>query len=161
MKQFSQIQWASSKTFLLIFPEVVSDLTAPFIRKNRWTASALPNEIPRIVVRLISLFFDISNDGKRQQKIIFRVSASSGGISDLLNTLRGHPYTTWSDEGVHEMTMNNHEGEGEGFRNDHVVRWIDIFLFSIRKRLNSPFEQHSLHAQVLEYIYLHINMTKK
>ena len=45
--------------------------------------------------------------------------------------VRGHPYTTWSDEGgggVHEMTMNDHEGEGEGFRNDHVVRWTDFFV---------------------------------
>ena len=35
---------------------------------------------------------------------------------------RGHPYTTWSDwgRGVHEMTINDHEGEG--FRNDHVVK---------------------------------------
>ena len=31
--------------------------------------------------------------------------------------------------GVHEMTMNDHEGEGEGFRNDHVVRWTEIFYF--------------------------------
>ena len=44
----------------------------------------------------------------------------------------GHPYTTWSDEGesrgegVHEMTMIDHEREG--FRNDHVVRWIDFFV---------------------------------
>ena len=31
--------------------------------------------------------------------------------------------------GVHEMTMNDHEGEGEGFRNDHVVRWTEFFCF--------------------------------
>ena len=28
---------------------------------------------------------------------------------------------------VHEMTMNDHEGEGEGSRNDHVVRLSEIF----------------------------------
>ena len=26
--------------------------------------------------------------------------------------------------GVHKMTMNDHEGEG--FRNDYVVRWIEF-----------------------------------
>ena len=31
------------------------------------------------------------------------------------------------------MTMNDHEGEGEGFRNDHVVRWIDIFFIFNQK----------------------------
>ena len=43
--------------------------------------------------------------------------------------LRGHPYTTWSEVGgwgVHEMTMN--DLRGEGFRNDHVVRWTDFFV---------------------------------
>ena len=30
--------------------------------------------------------------------------------------------------GVHEMTMIDHEGEEEGFLNDHVVRWI-VFWF--------------------------------
>ena len=46
--------------------------------------------------------------------------------------IRGHPYTTWSEvggEGVHEMTTNDHDGEGEGCRNDHVVKWIEIFGF--------------------------------
>ena len=36
--------------------------------------------------------------------------------------------------GVHEMTMNDHKGEG--FRNDHVVRWTEFFLFLIRKWLH-------------------------
>ena len=33
--------------------------------------------------------------------------------------------------GVHEMTMNDHEGEG--FRNDHVVRWTEFFFVSGQK----------------------------
>ena len=46
----------------------------------------------------------------------------------MLIVIWGHPYTTWSDEGegVHEMTMNDHEEEGEDLLNDHVVRWIDF-----------------------------------
>ena len=54
-----------------------------------------------------------------------------GGIHIPVGQMRG--------EGVHEMTMNDHEGEGEGFRNDHVVRRTEIFkpciLCQIRKWL--------------------------
>ena len=62
-----------------------------------------------------------------------------------VSNLRGHPYTTWSEEGegVHEMTMNDHEGEG--FRNDHVVRRLDFFRTE-NGCMNFPFVQHSLHA---------------
>ena len=42
-----------------------------------------------------------------------------GGIHIPVGQMRG--------EGVHEMTMNDHVGEG--FRNDHVVRWIEFFRF--------------------------------
>ena len=50
-------------------------------------------------------------------------------------------------EGVHEMTMNDHEGEGEG--NFEMTTWSDglIFLFvSENGCMNSQFEQHSLRA---------------
>ena len=47
---------------------------------------------------------------------------------ESFDSIGGHSYTTWSGgEGVHEMTMNDHEGEG--FRNDHVVRWQIFFVY--------------------------------
>ena len=43
-------------------------------------------------------------------------------------------------EGVDEMTINDHEGRGEGFRNDHVVTWSGIcFLCQIKKLLREFF----------------------
>ena len=51
-------------------------------------------------------------------------------------------------EGVHEMTMNDHEGEGEG--NFEMTTWSDGLIFFCFKSengcMNSPIEQHSLHA---------------
>ena len=47
------------------------------------------------------------------------------------------------------MTMNDHKGEG--FRNDHVVRWTEMFYFrSENGCMNSSFEQ--LHAGNLEQL---------
>ena len=60
------------------------------------------------------------------------------------------------------MTMNDHEGEGEGFRNDHVVRWTEFFCFwSENGCMNSPFEQLVTCWIFGMVTYLHINMTKK
>ena len=47
-------------------------------------------------------------------------------LPDCLKDL-GHPYTMWSEDGAHEMTMNDHEGDGS--RNDHVVRWTDFLCY--------------------------------
>ena len=35
--------------------------------------------------------------------------------------------------GVGEMTMNDHEGGGDGSRNDHVVTWTEIYFASDQK----------------------------
>ena len=51
---------------------------------------------------------------------------------------RGHPYTTWSAKGgggVDEMTMNDHEGGGEGSQNDHVVTWTEMYFASDQKMI--------------------------
>ena len=37
--------------------------------------------------------------------------------------------------GVHEMTMNDHEGGREGSRNDHVVTWTEMYFASDQKRI--------------------------
>ena len=37
--------------------------------------------------------------------------------------------------GVHEMTMNDHEGGGEGSLNDHVVTWTKMYFASDQKKL--------------------------
>ena len=50
----------------------------------------------------------------------------------------GHPYTTWSAKGgggVDEMTMNDHEGGGEGSQNDHVVTWTEMYFASDQKMI--------------------------
>ena len=42
-------------------------------------------------------------------------------------------------EGVDEMTINDHEGEG--FQKDHEVRWSEFSCFSLENGcMNSPFE---------------------
>ena len=37
--------------------------------------------------------------------------------------------------GVHEMTMNDHEGGGEGSQNDHVVTWTEMYFASDQKMI--------------------------
>ena len=37
--------------------------------------------------------------------------------------------------GVDEMTMNDHEGGGEGSRNDHVVTWTEMYFASDQKMI--------------------------
>ena len=39
--------------------------------------------------------------------------------------------------GVHEMTMNDHEGGGEGSGNDHVVTWTEMYFASDQKMIAS------------------------
>ena len=58
------------------------------------------------------------------------------------------------------MTMNDHEGEGEGSRNDHVVRWTEIFCtmyFVSDKKMVVRISFLSSYMTNLEIImYLHI-----
>ena len=55
-----------------------------------------------------------------------------------VTSIRGHPYTTWSAKeggGVDDMTINDHEGGGEGSQNDHVVTWAEMYFASDQKTI--------------------------
>ena len=47
----------------------------------------------------------------------------------VINIPRGQP----RGRGFDEMTMNDHEGGGEGSQNDHVVTWTEMYFASDQK----------------------------
>ena len=75
---------------------------------------AWPHKGPVLVGKSKSIF---------KTKFNFTYHYFSGNLYGGIHIPRGQ----MRGRGVHEMTMNDHEGEGEGIRNDHVVKWIDFF----------------------------------
>ena len=83
-----------------------------------------PNELI-ILLFVVIMILSYENMITTNDKMSYLVSISIGSPpmgASIYHVVRG------GGRGVHEMTMNDHEGEGEGFRNDHVVRWIAFFL---------------------------------
>ena len=112
-----------------------------FCEKNNRDCTIIRN------TRVVSLFSKMERQGVKNLKKLM-TSFMNGPLVQLrsLHSVehRGHPYTTWSVKGgggVDEMTMNDHEGGGEGSRNDHVVTWTEMCFESDQKNdcVNSQF----------------------